>query len=134
MLLKLKLTMINFKFAAALAAGGAALCAGYYFLSVKEKKKKAIGIVVACTGFGKFKGVSENPTEVIIKKLPVFLKTNPLDDHRIFIDRCKVLEVNYRLNSRKDIVLIMLSLRFPPTTQTKFWPNYEKAASSQRII
>jgi hypothetical protein len=28
----------------------------------------------------------------------------------------------------------MLSLRFPPTTQTKFWPNYEKAASSQRII
>jgi hypothetical protein len=22
------------------------------------------------------------------------LKTNPLDDHRIFIDRCKVLEVS----------------------------------------
>ena len=88
--------MINSKLTAAVAVG-TALCVGWiglYFLTRKEKKKKAIGIVVACTGFGKFRGVSDNPTEIIIKKLPVFLKTNPLDDHRIFIDRCKVLEVS----------------------------------------
>jgi hypothetical protein len=94
--------MINLKFAAAVAVG-AALCAGYYFLSKREKKKKAIGIVVACTGFGKFRGVSENPTEVVIKNLPAFLKANPLDDHRIFVDRCKVLEVIDSFKSKGNL-------------------------------
>ena len=80
------------------AAGAACVGAGilWYNYSMSRKKvEKPVGIVVAVTGFGKFHGVEENPTEVIISALPTYLKTHPLDS-RIKLDRCKTMEVGWR--------------------------------------
>ncbi len=76
------------------AAIGAVVYAGYYVLFRKKKVKRYAGVVVACTGFGKFMGVTNNPTETIVKRLPTFLKANPIEDPRICIDRCKIIEVS----------------------------------------
>ena len=49
--------------------------------------------MIAITGFGKFKGVGENPTERFVKAMPFFLKANPLPPH-VVVDRCIVMEVS----------------------------------------
>jgi hypothetical protein len=82
---------------------GGVVCVGYYLLFRKKKEKRHTGVVVACTGFSKFNGVSANPTEVIVKNLPLFLKINPIEDPRICIDRCKIIEV----------LLVFLQFPFP---------------------
>ena len=47
---------------------------------------------IGTPGFGKFKGVGENPTQRFVKALPFFLKANPLPAH-VVVDRCIVMEV-----------------------------------------
>ena len=77
----------------AIAVGAAVSGVAIYLLFRTKKIKKHSGLVVACTGFGKFKGVDKNPTEVLMKVLPSYLKNNPFLDSRVYVDRCKILEV-----------------------------------------
>jgi len=47
-----------------------------YLLKGKTKKH----VVFHVTGFGKFKGVDNNPTTVLMELLPIHLKDNPLQN------------------------------------------------------
>lgn len=107
--------------AATVCCAVAGAIATYYLLKSKRKKKKparvmpppfsvrlylrgaarddlieragVVQVVIAITGFGKFKGVGENPTERFVKAMPFFLKANPLPPH-VVVDRCIVMEVS----------------------------------------
>lgn len=76
--------------AAAVTAGA---LAGYYYFLQRRKKKKPSRVVIAITGFGKFKGVDENPTERFVKEVPDLLKVHPLPPH-VVVDRCIAMEVS----------------------------------------
>jgi len=76
--------------AAALTAGA---LVGLYYWKRRSNKKKPARVIIAITGFGKFNGVGDNPTERFVKAMPFFLKANPLPDH-VVVDRCIVLEVS----------------------------------------
>lgn len=59
----------------------------------RKKKIKPSKVVVAVTGFGSFKGVAANPTEVLVKSLLQHLKGNKLPK-TVAVDRASVLEVS----------------------------------------
>jgi len=59
----------------------------------RKEKKRPDKVVFAITGFGKFGGVDNNPTEVLVKALPSFMRSNPLGKNAT-IDRCQILEVS----------------------------------------
>ena len=79
---------------------------GVYLWRRTRRKKKPSRVVIAITGFGKFKGVGENPTQRFVKALPFFLKANPLPAH-VVVDRCIVMEVSAQVLKGDDISIFM---------------------------
>jgi pyrrolidone-carboxylate peptidase len=75
-------------------------------------------VVIAITGFGKFKGVGENPTERFVKAMPFFLKANPLPPH-VVVDRCIVMEVS--AEGCKEELDIMRSTVFQNSTDCRVY-------------